>query len=42
MRLCAAVEGTAQVPGTSRNVEGKVCANCLNEKIQAGVPSSSL
>jgi acyl-coenzyme A thioesterase 13 len=32
----------AQVRGTMRNGEGKVCASCLHEKVQAGGPSASL
>lgn len=32
----------AQVRGTMRNKEGKVCASCLHEKVQAGSPDSRL
>ena len=32
----------AQVRGTMSNKEGKVCASCLQEKVQASAPSSTL
>jgi acyl-coenzyme A thioesterase 13 len=40
--VVAAGRRMAQVRGTMMNNEGKVCASCLHEKVQAGSPSSSL
>ncbi|KAH8762377.1 thioesterase superfamily protein [Hyaloscypha finlandica] len=40
--VVAAGKRMAQVRGTMRNDEGKVCASCLHEKVQTGGPSASL